>query len=292
MQRESDPDVSWVAQLSGRGKVETREALDEAERVAGVRSYIERQHAREGRESYIEIDAPLELYALVRLVHPQHVVEVGVSSGVSSAHLLDALERNGQGRLHSIDLPSYERPPNGHNGRPRASWSLPPGRSPGWAVPPRLRKHWDLRLGDKAYVLPLIAEQIPRIDLLLYDVPHRDRVVSGELTALNSLLGPSAVVIIDHGPGGELCSALEGWATREGAKPIGRAGLGLYGARKPVRRIGPKSPNYRAILGFPKLAGSSARIPCRGVRRGSGLGPVSGRNTGRSSAGARAFNEG
>jgi hypothetical protein len=239
MQRESDPDDSWVARLSGQPTEATGAALAEAQAAGGLRSYINRQHRREGRESYIEIDAPLELFALVRLVRPRHVVEVGVSSGVSSAYLLDALARNGEGRLHSIDLPSYERPSNGHARRPQASWSLPPGRSPGWAVPPRLWKGWDLRLGDKADVLPLLAEQLPRIDVLLYDVPHRDRVVSEELESLDPLLSPGAVVIIDHGPGGELCSALEEWAGKHGVQPTGRSGLGLYGARKPARGSGP-----------------------------------------------------
>jgi hypothetical protein len=64
-------------------------------------------------------------------------------------------------------------------------------------------------------------------------------VVSEELKSLDPLLSPGAVVIIDHGPGGELCSALEEWAGKQGVQPTGRSGLGLYGARKPARGSGP-----------------------------------------------------
>jgi hypothetical protein len=233
MELESDPDTAWVAELSMSSGEESRTAVDEARNERALSGYLVRQHRAAGRASYIEIDAPLELHALVRLLRPDHVVEIGVSSGVSSAYLLNALAKNGSGRLHSVDLPSFEVPRLGR--RTQASWSLPPGKGPGWAVPPRLRTRWDLRLGDKADVLPLLAEQLPGIDLLLYDVPHRDSVVRAELRSLDHLLPANAVVIIDHGPGGELCSALNSWAREHGGRPVGRAGLGLYGARKARR---------------------------------------------------------
>ncbi|HXW67346.1 MAG TPA: class I SAM-dependent methyltransferase [Thermoplasmata archaeon] len=232
MQPEIDPDGGWVARLSDRSAAEADSAIAEARNETRIYSYLARQHAREGRESYIEIDAPLELYALVRLMQPDHVVEVGVSSGVSSAYLLGALERNGSGRLHSVDLPSHEAPSRAHRKRTRFSWSLPPGRATGWAVPPRLRRGWDLRLGDKADVLPLLAEQLPSIGLFVYDVPHECGATFRELERLDPLLGPHAVVIIDHGPGGNLCPALARWARRGNSEPSRREGLGLFGARR------------------------------------------------------------
>ena len=52
-------------------------------------------------------------YLACRLVEPAVVVETGVAYGVSSAYVLRALETNGRGTLHSIDLPpltgKYER---------------------------------------------------------------------------------------------------------------------------------------------------------------------------------------
>lgn len=234
MRAEEDPDVPWVAALSGQSLGRAKEAVDEAVAEQRLFRHLEREHRREGRESYIEIDAPLELYALTRLLKPSHVLEVGVSSGVSSTYILQALERNGRGTLHSVDRP--KRPPANRSTQP--SWSLPPGRFTGWAVPPGLRPRWDLRIGDKKVVLPLLAEELDRVGLFVYDVPHRDVETRGEFRTLDASLPAGAVAIADHGPGGELCEALRWWARSRGSLPRGRAGLGLYGfrAQTPGRR--------------------------------------------------------
>ena len=249
VQPEEDPDIDWVAKLSGRPRPEAAAAVEEARAARWLYRYLAREHEREGRSSYIEIDAPLELYAFVRLLRPRHVVEVGVSSGVSSAYLLEGLARNGTGTLHSIDLPKLDRRPP--EGRSRASWSLPAGRGSGWAVPFRLRGRWDLRLGDKSAILPLFAEELPVIDLLVYDVPHEDRATRREFARLDALVPVGAVAIVDHGPGGSLCAALDGWARRWGSEPRGRKGLGLYGARRrgsaPGGAGAPKSSSERSM---------------------------------------------
>lgn len=44
------------------------------------------------------------LYALCRLLRPDHVVEIGTWRGASAVHILSALEKNDHGRLTSIDL--------------------------------------------------------------------------------------------------------------------------------------------------------------------------------------------
>jgi hypothetical protein len=235
MQVENDPDPEWVGQLTGRARASCERALDEAAQQRRLFRHIDREHRSEGRRSYIEIDAPLELHALVRLVRPRHVVEVGVSSGVSSAYLLHAMEMNGRGTLHSVDLPSRPAPRKAGQVPCQMSWSLPSGRTSGWAVPFSLRKRWDLRLGDKAEVLPLLSDELPRLDLLVYDVPHQDRTTRSEFRALAPLLPPGGIVIVDHGPGGELCNALRDWARAVGGTPSGRTGLGLYGFRRPRR---------------------------------------------------------
>ncbi len=230
MRAEVDADLRWVSELSGTDLEPAREALREAEEETALFDHLSREHAREGRESYIEIDAPLELHALVRLIRPVHVVEVGVSSGVSSAYLLNALEKNRRGTLHSVDLPSTARRRKGQ-GAPRFSWSIPPGRSSGWAVPRRLHRRWDLRLGDKRTVLPTLSEELPRIDLFVYDVPHKETDARREFRAIDRIFAPGAVAIVDHGPGGGLCRALAGWTRDRGSRAHRRRGLGLYGMR-------------------------------------------------------------
>lgn len=229
MQRETDADAGWVAALSGATLGRSTSAIAEAAGETRLFRAIAREHAKEGRPSYVEIDAPLELYALARLLRPRHVVEVGVSSGVSSAYLLAALERNRAGTLHSVDLPSFPRGKGASAGAAYGSWTLPPGRSSGWAVPFALRARWDLRLGDKARVLPLLAKELPSVDLFVYDVPHTDPATFREFQTLSGRLPPGAVAIADHGPTGGLCRALARWARLRSAVPVRRAGLGLYG---------------------------------------------------------------
>ncbi|MDE1837558.1 MAG: class I SAM-dependent methyltransferase [Euryarchaeota archaeon] len=178
----------------------------------------------------------------MRLLRPAHVVEVGVSSGVSSAYLLHALELNHRGTLHSVDLPSFPRRSRARGPPPRVSWSLPKGRSSGWAVPFTLRKRWDLRLGDKEVVLPLLARELPGVDLFVYDVPHDDATSELEFRRIDPLVPPGGVAIVDHGPGGGLCPALLSWARRRGSTPVGRRGLGLYGMRCTGRSPRTKAP--------------------------------------------------
>jgi Methyltransferase domain len=236
MRPEVDPDVEWVARLAGVQPPAASRALEEAQAEGALFRHLEKEHRAEGRSFYIEIEAPLELYALVRLLRPRHVVEVGVSSGVSSAYFLRALDRNGAGTLHSVDLPKLT-PRSGKSPRPGgASWSIPPGRSSGWAVPFRLRKRWDLRLGDKAEVLPLLGQELDRVDVFLYDVPHSDPKAFREFASLDPIFPPNAVALVDHGGTTELCPSLRRWARVRGATASGRKGLGLYGFRAGRRR--------------------------------------------------------
>jgi len=52
----------------------------------------------------ISYEAGILLYAMVRALKPEVVVETGVANGVSSSFILKALDRNSRGRLYSIDL--------------------------------------------------------------------------------------------------------------------------------------------------------------------------------------------
>lgn len=52
----------------------------------------------------IHCDEGRVLYALVRALKPQHAIEIGVCEGVSTLHLLAALDANGQGVLDGYDL--------------------------------------------------------------------------------------------------------------------------------------------------------------------------------------------
>jgi hypothetical protein len=233
MIREEDPDTDWVQQLADCSESAARRAVSEADGERRLFQHIAREHASEGRTSYVEIDAPYELYAITRLRRPVHVVEVGVSSGVSSAYILQALERNDRGTLHSVDLPKLAKRPARGRRSTNPSWSLPDGRTSGWAIPLVLRKRWDLRLGNKRDVLPLLAEELSTVGLFVYDVPHDDSAALREFRLMDPLLPRGGVAIADHGPGGGMCTALSQWARGRGVKPVGRRGLGLYGFARP-----------------------------------------------------------
>ncbi len=231
MHTEVDPDVGWLSQLAGASEGRSARALEEGRKEGTLFRQLDRMHRLGGRVSYIEIDAPLELYSLVRVMRPRHVVEVGVSSGVSSAYFLRALEQNDRGTLHSVDLPKAETREGSKRRNP--SWSLPPGRSSGWAVPFRLRKRWDLRIGDKREVLPLLAEELGEIDLFLYDVPHSDPGAYREFSFIDRRFHRGSVAMVDHGGTQETCPSLRRWARDRGALAVRRKGLGLSGFRSP-----------------------------------------------------------
>jgi predicted O-methyltransferase YrrM len=97
-------------------------------------------------------------YAVVRALQPDTVVETGVASGVSSAYLLLALQRNQKGTLHSVEI-----------GDPA---SVPAGKEPGWIVPDGLRSRWHLHLGDVAAILPGLLRELGEVDIFIHDTLH------------------------------------------------------------------------------------------------------------------------
>ncbi len=102
----------------------------------------------------------LTLYALVRALRPAAIVETGMFYGASAAYMLRAMERNGGGVLHSVDLPAASAEPFG----------TPLGL--GCMVPPELRRRWTVHWGDSREVLPSLLERVGPIDLFFHDSVH------------------------------------------------------------------------------------------------------------------------
>lgn len=140
-------------------------------------------------------------YALARALRPDVVVETGVANGVTSSFLLQALELNGAGELHSIDRP-------------------PPGTDPslvGRLVPAELRGRWTLHRGASKSVLPALVSGLGPIGLFVHDSRHSWRNVRRELRTISPRLARPAAVIVDDA---ERHSALQDWAERAGASRV------------------------------------------------------------------------
>jgi predicted O-methyltransferase YrrM len=150
-----------------------------------------------------------ELYVVARAMKPSVIVETGVASGLSSAHLLRALAENGTGELHSIDLPNVQQ-----------GSVLPQGRDCGWIVPPSLRGRWHLHLGDARTLLPAVLESLGRIDVFLHDSDHSYEHMTFEFEQALARLAPRALLMSDdvhlHGAWDDFCAKHGLRATRVG----------------------------------------------------------------------------
>jgi predicted O-methyltransferase YrrM len=141
----------------------------------------------------------VRLYELVRGLRPRIAVETGVCNGVSTAFLLLALERNGQGALHSIDLPEVA----GEEYEAGTFWDgkggavIPPGKDPGWMVPPELRDRWHLVLGRSQDELPPLLERLGEIDFFMHDSEHSYECMSFEFRTAWESLRRGGVLIAD-----------------------------------------------------------------------------------------------
>ena len=121
-------------------------------------------------------------YLACRLAAPETVVETGVAYGVSSAFLLRALQQNGRGTLHSIDLP----PLRGEYAR---FWGV--------AVPRDLRRGWRLHRGASSRVLPGLLRETGPAGLFVHDSLHTRRNMRREFDAVWPNLGPGGLLLAD-----------------------------------------------------------------------------------------------
>jgi len=121
-------------------------------------------------------------YLACRLTTPDAVVETGVAYGVSSAFMLKALEQNGRGTLHSVDLPPLRR-------EYARFWGV--------AVPEDLRQGWRLRRGASRRVLPGLLREIHPVGLFVHDSLHTRRNMRREFDAVWPNLSPGGLLLAD-----------------------------------------------------------------------------------------------
>jgi predicted O-methyltransferase YrrM len=154
-----------------------------------------------------------ELYVVVRATRPRVVVETGVASGVSSAHILRALAANGEGTLHSIDLPNVQR-----------GSSLPEGRPAGWIVPDSLRGRWNLSLGDSKTLLPGLLRTLDRVDVFFHDSDHSYENMAFEFEQAFPKLEHGGLILSDDS---DLHPAWNDFCAKHGLRPTRVVHMGV-----------------------------------------------------------------
>jgi hypothetical protein len=122
------------------------------------------------------------IWCLTRHLRPSVVVETGVAHGVTSRCILEAIERNGDGHLWSIDLPPIER-----------HWR----EQVGMAVEGRFADSWSYIKGSSRLRLPKLLASLGQIDLFIHDSLHSERNVRFELDSAWGILRPGGALVVD-----------------------------------------------------------------------------------------------
>ncbi len=141
-------------------------------------SIAKKRNAGSGRKYFslmlaIDVVSRLVLYSLCRKLKPSVIVETGVASGMSSAYILRALDKNNHGELFSIDVPWHTVT---ENWKPHFSdedmTTRPIEKQSGWIIPDYLRDRWQLFLGKSSENLPPLLKKIEAMDVFLHDSEH------------------------------------------------------------------------------------------------------------------------
>ncbi len=136
------------------------------------------------------------LYVLIRVTKPGTIVETGVMHGLSSKFILNALRKNNNGKLISVDLPSFfESGPANKDGY---NFTLPKGKQPGWITNEDDKKIWELRIGKSLEVLPDVFDKNKEISIFIHDSEHTYETMWSELNLAWPHIKPGGICICDN----------------------------------------------------------------------------------------------
>ena len=223
------PETAWIADLTGVSPTVAGKFLSEMNGNLGVEQTIDSKLRETGRRYYAQFPAPLELYAITRILKPESVVESGVSSGISSAHFLMALKKNRKGTLHSIDYPTYGSKLK--RAKSDISWTIPYGKDSGWAIPANLRHKWKLYKGKSEDRLRPLLKKIGAVDLYCHDSPWTSQHLQYELDTVRPHLRSGSIVVADNSAWNP--AAVERLARSFNTRVVHRRGSDLIGIRVP-----------------------------------------------------------
>ena len=179
--------------------------LDVSDALTGMQKWnpefdkmFDRVAAAGGDHGGISRTDGMVLYAAVRALHPQYVVETGVAAGVSTAFLAAALVDNEVGQLFSIELPPVEVQGIRQADGALFAW---PQAGVAWALPQCLRDRLGSRhtviLEDVRRALPDLLNRLPFIDVFLHDDLHQPDHMLWEYQLAWQHLQPGGLLISD-----------------------------------------------------------------------------------------------
>jgi hypothetical protein len=122
------------------------------------------------------------IWCLVRHLPAKKVVETGVAHGLTTRFILEALERNGNGHLWSVDHPPLE-----HVWRDQI----------GLAVGGRYPHRWSYLRGSSKRRLPGLLSKVGQIDLFIHDSLHSEHNVRFEMDVAWASLRPGGAMVVD-----------------------------------------------------------------------------------------------
>jgi predicted O-methyltransferase YrrM len=159
-------------------------AWEEGPALARVREWSFDQQARIAGGATMAGDTMLGrlVYEVARATRPDIIVETGVATGVTSAHLLAALEDNGHGVLHSIDLPPTNMVAAGHVGA---------------AIPDNLRERWIYHWGASRRLLPKLLDDLQGRLMFVHDSDHSYANMAWEIRNAWQAMSSGGVIVCD-----------------------------------------------------------------------------------------------
>lgn len=212
----------WLAAIAGASRLDVRGAVRE---IRGDRAFLDPlRHAYREHTVYraMPMDFMVEpigggsmffhlvsLYALVRLTRPATIVETGGTPGKSSAFILRAIERNGAGSLHTVDLPPPTVPAVVRASE--SSTTRSEGLLSNWCVPDALRARQQLLVGPAQQILPGLLRQLGSVDLFIHDSDHSYEHMTWELRTALPFVRPGGYLWADdinsNAAWGDFCEA-------------------------------------------------------------------------------------
>ena len=121
----------------------------------------------------VEDHTALVLYAIVRVLEPQVVVETGVADGRSTATMLAAMNKTAVGALHSFEI----------------------SRNVGALLESHNR--WTLHVLDRGQSITTASSDIGHADVFLHDGDHSRAGQQADMVAARNLLGPTGLLLSD-----------------------------------------------------------------------------------------------